>query len=46
MLPLPRRRAIVQVLCESIVINRAGRTGGRVFDPNTIALTWREQIAA
>ena len=46
MLPLPRRRAVVQLLAESVVINRAGRSGGRVFDPETIALTWRPEIAA
>ena len=43
-LPMARRRAIVQVLCESVVINRAGRRGAG-FDENTIALTWRPEIA-
>ena len=43
-LPLARRRAVVQLLIESVVIKPAGRRGAG-FDPETIALTWREGIS-
>ena len=42
-LPLPRRRAIVQVLLDSIVIRRAGRKGS-AFDPETIKVRWVEEV--
>jgi DNA invertase Pin-like site-specific DNA recombinase len=38
-----RRRAVVQVLIASIVINRAGRRGSG-FDPATIDVTWRPGV--
>ena len=41
-LPLPRRRAIVQVLLASITIDRAGRKGS-AFDPETIRVRWVEE---
>lgn len=56
-LPMPRRRAVVQKLIASIVIGRAGRTGGlyevdertgrarRVFDPELIKVTWNPEMA-
>ena len=37
---LPRRRAVVQTLIESVVINRAGRKGQQ-FDPGTVQVTPR-----
>jgi site-specific DNA recombinase len=43
--PMPRKRALVQALIESVVIERAGRTG-RVFHPETVAVTWRPQAGA
>jgi site-specific DNA recombinase len=44
-LPMPRRRAIVQVLLDSIVIRRAGRKGS-AFDPETIKVRWNEEVRA
>jgi DNA invertase Pin-like site-specific DNA recombinase len=56
-LPMPRRRAVVQKLFASIVIERAGRTGGlyevdertgrarRVFDPELIKVAWNHELA-
>jgi site-specific DNA recombinase len=43
-LELPRKRAVVQLLVRSVVIERAGRTG-RVFDPDSVTLTWHEEAA-
>jgi hypothetical protein len=37
-LGMPRRRAVVQTLIKSIVINRAGRRG-QGFDPGTLEVT-------
>jgi hypothetical protein len=42
---MPRRRAIVQVLLDSIVIKRAGRKG-QGFDPDTIKVRWNEEVRA
>ena len=42
--PLPRKRAVVQLLMESVVIERAGK--GRRFDPDLITVTWRPQAGA
>lgn len=39
-LSIARRRAVAQVLIESVVINRAGRRG-QGFDPATVQVTWR-----
>ena len=39
----PARRAVVQTLIGSIVINRAGRRGQR-FDPETVEVTWHDQV--
>ena len=44
-LPLPRRRAIVQLLLDGIVIRRAGRRG-QGFDPDTIEVRWNEEVRA
>jgi DNA invertase Pin-like site-specific DNA recombinase len=41
-LSLPRRRAVVQLLLSSVVIQRSGKTG-RVFDDRLVAITWRPQ---
>jgi len=41
-LSLPRRRAVVQLLISSVVIQRSGRTG-RVFDDRLVQVTWRPQ---
>ena len=38
-LSIARRRAVAQVLIESVVINRAGRRG-QGFDPATVKVTW------
>lgn len=43
--PIARKRAVVQALMASVVIKPAGR-GGRVFDPETVAVTWRPQAGA
>ncbi len=39
--PMARKRALVQALIASVVIQQTGR--GRRFDPETIELTWRPQ---
>jgi DNA invertase Pin-like site-specific DNA recombinase len=38
-LGMPRRRAIVQAIIESVVIKRAGRRGGHDLDPDTVEVT-------
>jgi site-specific DNA recombinase len=43
-LPLPRRRAVVQLLLDAVVIQRAGR--GHRFDPATITVKWNPRLAA
>ena len=40
--PIARKRALRQALLESVVIKRAGK-GGRVFHPETVAVTWRPE---
>jgi site-specific DNA recombinase len=41
-LEMPRKRAVLQVLVQSVVINRAGP--GRGLSPETIVLTWRSEL--
>jgi site-specific DNA recombinase len=43
-LPMPRRRAVVQYLCDAVVIERAGRRGAG-FDPDTVTVTPRPGLA-
>ena len=44
-LTLPRKRAVAQVLIESITILPT-RKGRRAFDPDSVAVTWRGQGAS
>lgn len=42
---MPRKRAVVRALLDSVVIKPAGRTG-RVFQPETVEVNWRPQAGA
>jgi len=44
-LTLPRKRAVAQVLIESITILPT-RKGRRAFDPDSVAVTWHGQGAS